>query len=243
MTLPQLSWASWQRVLVVVAHPDDAEYGLSAAVHEWTNAGIEVSYLLLTGGEAGMQRSPDEARAIRAHEQRAACDEVGVRDLTILDEPDGVLEYGTRLRMHVARHVRRVRPDVVITANFAFEAYGGLNQADHRAAGLAAVDGTRDAANRWVFSELADEGLEPWQARGLLVAADAAPTHAVSVSQDAVAAAVRSFEAHQAYLEELPEGFPPPSELVPGFLTAGGSVAGVAHAMVFRVFDLGGLLE
>ncbi len=49
-----LDVSSWKHVLVVVAHPDDPEYGLSAAVKERTDAGIEVSYLLLTHGEAGI---------------------------------------------------------------------------------------------------------------------------------------------------------------------------------------------
>src|SRR5699024_295846 len=77
-----LDWSSWQRVLVVVAHPDDPEYGLSAAVHTWTTAGVEVSYLLLTHGEAGIQgMDPAEVGPLRAEEQRRACECVGVSDL------------------------------------------------------------------------------------------------------------------------------------------------------------------
>lgn len=98
-------------------------------------------------------------------------------------------------------------------------------------------------ANRWIFAELLEEGLEPWQARGLLVSGHERPTHAIAVGDDAVEAAVRSLEAHRAYLADLPADYPPPRRLVPGFLRAGGEAAGTASAMTFRVFDLGGLLD
>ena len=68
-----LDCRSWERVLCVVAHPDDTEYGISAAVNAWTKSGIDVSYLLLTSGEAGMKRDPAEVGPLRAEEQRAAC--------------------------------------------------------------------------------------------------------------------------------------------------------------------------
>lgn len=185
-TLPPLPEDGVRRVLCIVAHPDDMEYGASAAVAAWTAAGVEVSYLLLTRGEAGMAEEPDVVGPLREREQRRACEIVGVSDLRYLDHPDGMLEGSLALRRDIARVVRTVRPDLVLTTNFEVEAYGGLNQADHRAAGLAAVDGTRDAANPWVFRELGEvEGLEAWSARALLVAGHPAPTHAKSVDSRA----------------------------------------------------------
>src|SRR5215469_6650190 len=65
MTLPALPEESFQRVLCVVAHPDDMEYGTSAAVARWTARGIEVGYLLLTRGEAGMPNPPEETARLR----------------------------------------------------------------------------------------------------------------------------------------------------------------------------------
>src|SRR5699024_8533478 len=190
--LPPLPEDGIRRVLCVVAHPDDMEYGTSAAVAAWTGAGIEVSYLLLTRGEAGMAEAPEVVGPLREQEQR--------RD--------------------IARVVRQVRPDLVLTANFEVEAYGGLNQADHRIAGLAAVDGTRDAANPWVFRELAEqEQLAPWRARGLLVAGHPRPTHAKHVGADEVQAAVESLQAHEAYLAHV-EGHPLPEEFIPEMLRA-----------------------
>lgn len=240
MTLPALPDADWSRVLCVVAHPDDMEYGASAAVATWTARGVKVAYLLLTSGEAGMQATPEEVGPLRADEQARACAVVGVDDLTILNHPDGMLVYGLDLRRDIARAVRRFRPDAVMTANFDFEAYGGLNQADHRAAGLATVDGVRDAANTWIFRELAEEGLPKWQTRHLLVAGHPEPTHAVAVTADAVAASIASLAAHSAYLADLP-GHPQPEDFIPEILGEGGEAAGTENAVVFKVFDLGGI--
>ncbi len=239
--LPEPLEHSLERVLCVVAHPDDMEYGASAAVAAWTSRGVEVTYLLLTAVEAGMAEPPEQVAPVRAEEQRAACRQVGVEDLRILDHPDGMLEYGLPLRRDIARAVRQVRPQIVVTANFAFEAYGGLNQADHRAAGLAVVDGVRDADNRWVFRELAEqEALEPWHVTALLVAGDERPTHAVPVDESAVQASVRSLASHQAYLAHV-AGHPDPAVFIPQTLREGGSAAGCEYAVAFRVHDLGGI--
>lgn len=164
--LPALPEDQISTVLVVVAHPDDAEYGLSAAVSRWVRGGISVSYLLLTSGEAGMQIPPEEVGPLRAAEQRAACNTVGVDDLVILDHPDGMLHDHMALRKDIARRIRQVRPDAVVTMSWAVEVGWGLNQADHRVAGLATLDAVRDADNTWVFRELAtDENLPKWGTR------------------------------------------------------------------------------
>lgn len=243
MMLAPLPDADWGRVLCIVAHPDDMEYGTSAAVKTWTDRGVEVAYVLLTAGEAGMAEPPEVVAPLRAAEQRAACETVGVTQLTILDHPDGMLEPSLDLRRSVAREVRRFRPDAVVTAEFAFEAYGGLNQADHRAAGLAVVDGVRDADNPWVFRELAEqEGLAKWRTKALLVAGANEPTHALAVDDAAVQAAIDSLNCHEAYLRHV-VGHPDPAEMIPQFLEVGGMRSDSDHAVMFRVHDLGGLGE
>lgn len=236
--LPPLPEDGIRRVLCIVAHPDDMEYGTSAAVAAWTGAGVEVSYLLLTRGEAGMAQDPAVVGPLREQEQRRACEIVGVSELRYLEHPDGMLEGGLALRRDIARVVRQVRPDLVLTANFEVEAYGGLNQADHRVAGLVAGDGTRDAANPWVFRDLVEqEDLAPWSARALLVAGHPRPTHAKHVDADQVQAAVESLQAHEAYLAHV-EGHPLPEVFIPEILRDGGEAAGSDHAVVLRVHDL-----
>ena len=230
--------ADFSRVLCVVAHPDDVEYGTSAAVAAWTARGVQVTYLLLTAGEAGMQRPPEETGPLREAEQREACRIVGVEDLRILDHPDGMLVYSLDLRRDIARVIRQVRPDAVVTGDWAVEVGWGLNQADHRAAGLACLDAVRDADNTWVFPELAaTEGLQKWATSWLLVTGSSEPTHGVDVSGEPLARGIASLEAHRDYLADIP-GHPAPRDLVGGMTAAGGEALGVANAVLFRAHRL-----
>jgi LmbE family N-acetylglucosaminyl deacetylase len=225
-------------VLCVVAHPDDVEYGTSSAVAAWTARGVEVTYLLLTRGEAGMDASPpEETAALREREQVAGSAAVGVTDVRFLDHPDGVLEYGMRMRRDIARVVRDVRPDAVVVGAWDVEFVAGLNQADHRAAGLAAIDAVRDAGNRWVFRDLLDAGLQPWQVRWILAAGHREPTHGVDVSGEPLERGIASLEAHEQYLAGIP-GHPAPRQFLTAIARAQGPAIGAEHAALFRLWDL-----
>ena len=206
----------WDRALAVMAHPDDMEYGGAAAVAAWTGKGRHVAYLMLTKGEAGIDgMAPAEAAPVRVEEQVASAAIVGVDTVEFLDHPDGMLEYGLPLRRDIAAAIRRHRPEVVLAVNHR-ETYGGthLNMADHRIAGQATIDAVRDAANRWVFTDLTGPdgaALEPWSGvKHLAVVASPRPTHAVDVT-DTFALGVASLRAHAAYLHGIgdpdPEAF------------------------------------
>ena len=118
------------------------------------------------------------------------------------------------------------------------EAPWGLNQADHRAAGLACLDAVRDADNTWVFPELAaDEGLPKWGATWFLVGGDACPTHGVDVSGEPLERGIASLEAHAAYLGDLP-GHPAPRDLITGLTSGSGAALGVPDAVLFRAHRL-----
>ena len=229
---------AFQRVLCVVAHPDDVEYGTSSAVAAWTSRGIDVAYLLLTRGEAGMDASaPDRTAELRMREQVAGSNVVGVSHVDFLDHPDGVLVYSLELRRDIARAIRRYRPDAVVVGSWEVEFVAGLNQADHRVAGLAALDAVRDAGNRWVFPELVEsEDLAPWSPRWLLVSGDSRPTHGVDVTGNALERGIASLEAHREYLAGIP-GHPPPRLMITGITAMQGRRMGVAHAVLFRAFD------
>lgn len=236
--LPPLPDDAFRRVLCVVAHPDDVEYGTASAVAAWTARGIEVAYLLLTHGEAGMDSSPPELTAeLRVREQMAGSKAVGVSQVEFLDYPDGTLVYSLQMRRDIARAIRQYRPEALVTGSWAVEFVAGLNQADHRVAGLAAVDAMRDAGNRWVFPELLEQGLQPWSTRWLLVAGDVAPTHGVDVTGEPLERGIASLEAHGQYLAGIP-GHPPPRQMITGITAMGGRRMGVAHAVLFRAHDL-----
>jgi len=229
---------AFRRLFCVVAHPDDIEYGTSAAVAGWTARGVDVAYLLLTRGEAGIDSlTPDQTAELRVAEQITASRVVGVEQVDFLDYPDGVLEYSLGMRRDIARAIRRHRPDAVMVGSWDVEFVAGLNQADHRVAGLAALDAVRDAANRWVFPELIDEGLAPHPVRWLLISGDPRPTHGVDVTGEPLERGIASLEAHQGYLAAIP-GHPSVRPMLTGITAMQGRALGAANAVLFRAWDL-----
>jgi LmbE family N-acetylglucosaminyl deacetylase len=231
----------WHTALAVVAHPDDMEYGAAAAVARWTAQGKRVVYAMVTSGEAGIDgMDPERCGPLREAEQIASAAVVGVDTVEFLHHQDGVLEYGLPLRRDIARLVRRHRPDVVITTNFR-DSYGGVfpNQADHIAAGRATLDAVRDAGNRWVFRELLDEGLEPWDGvRMLLAGGSPEGRHAVDVTET-FALGVASLAEHKAYLAGLgAHGMADPEEFLDAMLRMAGSRLGVRYASAFEMLPL-----
>ena len=157
-----------ERVLVVVAHPDDCDFGNAGTTARWTDAGVNVTYCLITDGDAGgSDRSitRPEMAAIRRREQTAAAAEVGVTDLTFLGYPDGRLTPSIDLRRDISRVIRRQQPQRVITQsplrNFTriFASHP-----DHLAAGEATLCAVYpDARNPFAHPELLlEEGLEPY---------------------------------------------------------------------------------
>ena len=230
----------WRRALAVVAHPDDLEYGCSAAVAGWTDGGREVTYLLASRGEAGIDTlEPAECAPLREREQRASAEIVGVSAVEFLDHRDGVIEYGTRLRRDIAAAIRRYRPELLITLNHR-DTWGGVawNTPDHRAVGRAVLDAAGDAGNRWIFPELAGEGLRPWDGvRWIAVAGTDRPTHAVE-AEPGLERAVRSLLAHRTYIEVLTDQ--DPEEYCRTFLTGAANAAaerfGGRPAVAFEVF-------
>lgn len=237
-----LSWfdESWSRALCVAAHPDDLEYGMAAAVDRWVQQGKTVSYLLATHGEAGIEGvPPSEAASLRAQEERDGASEVGVTVVEFLEYDDGMVEYGLPLRRDIARAIRIHKPEVLVTLTHR-ERFGGggTNQADHRAVGLATLDASRDAGNRWIHPGLADEGYEPWSGVSwVCMAGSPQSTHGVDVTGH-MDAAVASLQAHQNYLQGLGEDYPSPADLLSAILGAGGEAMGVDHACTFEVYEV-----
>lgn len=220
----------WRRALAVVAHPDDLEYGCSAAIATWTEAGREVTYVLATRGEAGIDTlEPGECGPLREREQRASAAVVGVTEVEFLDHRDGVIEYGIALRRDIAAAIRRYRPELVITLNHR-DTWGGVawNTPDHVAVGRATLDAAGDAGNRWIFPELVAQGLEPWNGvRWVAVAGSSSPTHAVDATPG-LERAVHSLLEHRSYIEVLTDE--DPETYVRDFLTGYAEKAGERFA-------------
>jgi LmbE family N-acetylglucosaminyl deacetylase len=155
------------KVLVVVAHPDDVDFGAGGTVAVMTSKGVEVVYCLVTDGDAGGQdrlTSRDQRAAIRREEQRRAAKELGVEELIFLGHPDGRVVANLSLRRDLARVIRMVRPDRVIcqsTERNLDRIYA--SHPDHLATGEATLDAVYpDARNHFAHPELLEQGLEPY---------------------------------------------------------------------------------
>ena len=165
-----------KRAMVIVAHPDDIEFGCAGTVARWVKAGAEVCYVLCTSGDVGIAK-PELTRAqvteIREAEQLAAAEVLGVKDVIFLREPDGTLVNTLDLRKRLVREIRRFRPEVVVCLDptlFFVSSNTYINHPDHRAAGTAAVDAVFPAAGQpHVFEELAQEGLTAHKVRKLYI--------------------------------------------------------------------------
>ncbi|MFP8907165.1 PIG-L deacetylase family protein [Streptomyces atacamensis] len=234
----------WNRALAIVAHPDDLEYGAAAAIARWTAAGREVAYLLVTRGEAGIDTmEPERAARVREEEQRASAAVVGVERVEFLDHRDGVIEEGVALRRDLTAAIRRHRPELVVTLNH-HETWGGVNwnTPDHRAVGRAVLDAAGDAGNRWIFTDLAGRGLEPWDGvRWVAVAGSPQPTHAVEVTEEDVDRAVASLAEHRAYIGALSDREPAEyaREFVTGVMGMSAERTGGRRAVAFQVYPRG----
>ena len=230
---------NWERALAVVAHPDDLEYGAASAVARWTSQGKRLTYLIVTRGEAGIDTLPPEKTGpIREEEERKSAVVVGVHKVEFLDYKDGVIEYGLPLRRDMTRAIRRFRPELLITLNYRLT-WGGtmLNMADHRWAGLAVLDASRDAGNRWIFPELLKEGLEPWsKVKMVMVGGSPQTTHAVDISSF-INKGIASLEKHRVYLDNLPVRIEP-GDFLRKFAVEAGKRFGCDYAVAFEVITI-----
>lgn len=198
-----------QRVMVILAHPDDPEFFCGGTIGRWAYEGKEIIYVLATHGERGSDDpaiSPEQLARIREEEQRAAARVLGVREVIFLNYPDGSLVPSLELRRDLARQIRRWKPDVVITCDPTVRYRSSyLNHPDHRAIGDAALDAVfPDARNPLQFPELRDEGLEPHRVREVYIAGAAQPDTEVDIT-DFLDRKLAALLQHRSQIKD-PEG-------------------------------------
>ncbi|MEU4326418.1 PIG-L deacetylase family protein [Nonomuraea dietziae] len=197
------------RVLVVTAHPDDVDFGAAGTIAQFVDKGVEVTYLLVTSGDAGgNEREVDgEGMAeLRRAEQAEAAKAVGVTDVRFLSGyRDGRVEPTIELRRDIARVIRQVRPELVITStperNYQFI---GPSHPDHRAVGGATLDAVYpDARNPYAYAELAD--LEAWTVGEVWLLGGTSPNHFVDIT-DTIDRKITALTAHASQVGHR-EGF------------------------------------
>ena len=225
------------RVLVVTAHPDDVDFGAAGTIATWTAAGIDVTYCVITDGDAGgfdpaVPRS--EIPSIRRAEQIAAAKEVGVTDVRFLGYRDGELTVTHGLRRDLSRVIRQVRPQrmLVQSPERNWERIPASHP-DHTASGEAAMQAVYpDARNPFAHpSLLDDEGLDAWSVPEVWVMAHPNLTHYVDIT-DVFARKIAALTAHDsqtAHMEDL-EGF------IRGWASRAGGIAGFGEGRLAEGF-------
>jgi LmbE family N-acetylglucosaminyl deacetylase len=212
MSLPAQPAEHVDRVLCVLAHPDDVDFGSAGTVATWTAAGTEVVYCIVTDGDAGgFDDTPrEEMPRLRQEEQRAAAKAVGVTDVRFLGYPDGRLELTLDLRRDISRVIRQVRPQRVLTSSpERFRDRIGASHPDHMIVGESTLRAVYpDARNAFAFPELlAEEGLEAWTVSEVWLGASPRADHAVDVTD----VADRKFAALRAHVTQV--SHQPPGQL------------------------------
>ena len=197
-----------ERALCVLAHPDDVDFGTAGTVARWTAAGTEVTYCIVTDGDAGgFDDTPrDQMGPLRQAEQRAAAAEVGVTDVRFLGYPDGRLELTLDLRRDISRVIRQVRPQRVVTSSPERNWDRiGASHPDHMTVGESTLRAVYpDARNPFAFPELMEEGLEAWTVAEVWLGASPRADHAVDVT-DTAAQKFRALKCHASQVSHNPQ--------------------------------------
>ena len=182
LTFPEI-----ERALIVTAHPDDVDFGAAGTVAMMTDAGVQVSYCIVTDGDAGgfdLEMPRHEMALLRRKEQTDAAKVVGVMELFFLGYGDGRVQVTLQLRADISAVIRRVRPRVVIAQSperILDRVYS--SHPDHIAAGEATLCAVYpDARNPFAFPELFQEAILPWAVDEVWVQGGGNGTHSIDVT-------------------------------------------------------------
>ena len=158
------------QVMIVTAHPDDAEFGVAGTVARWVREGKSVVYVVCTSGDKGTSdpsMKPDELARIREKEQMAVAKLLGVREVIFLRHPDQSLEDTPEFRKEIVRLIRLYKPETIVTSD-PYRRY--IWHRDHRIAGQVTLDAIFPyARDHLAYPDLLEEGLQPHKVREVLL--------------------------------------------------------------------------
>jgi LmbE family N-acetylglucosaminyl deacetylase len=189
-----------KRVLVVMAHPDDCDFGAGGTIAQWSAKGIQVSYCIITNGDQGGEESGiplEDMAQVRQKEQRDAGAALGVSDITYLNYRDGWLMPSIELRKEIVKAIRIAKPDrmVVQSPERNWERIFASHP-DHLAAGETAIQAVYpDARNPYAFTDLKEAGFEPWRVREVWMTGSPTPNHFVDIT-DTFSKKMAALHAH-----------------------------------------------
>jgi LmbE family N-acetylglucosaminyl deacetylase len=229
-----------ERLLVITAHPDDADFGIAGSVARWVGEGAVAQLVCCSSGEAGSDDAdtdPLELAATREAEQRAAAEIVGYEDVTFLHQPDGAVASDLALREQLVRIIRTFRPESVaaIDPRLIVHEAGFVQHVDHREAGAAAIDAVYPAAqNAMAFPHLVkSEGLAPHHVERLYLFWSERPGAYVDIADtiDTKLAALRAHASQHRQPEQL-------ETRIRSWARREGEAVGLEAAESYSVIDL-----
>ena len=190
------------QVMVVAAHPDDAEFGAAGTVARWVGEGKSVVYVVCSSGEKGtndVNMEPEKLAKIREQEQLAAAQLLGVREVVFLRYPDQGLEDTPGFRKDIVRQIRKYRPQIVVTAD-PYQRY--IWHRDHRITSQVTLDAIFPyARDHLAYHDLLEEGLDPHKVKEALFWGADNPNHRSDITKtfDIKLAALRCHKSQIGY--------------------------------------------
>ena len=139
------------KLMAVLAHPDDESLGNGGMLAKYAAEGIEIQLVVATRGERGWPGKESEYPGLEAlgklreAEVCAAAEVLGLLGVYFLDYLDGDLDaaHPAEAIAKIAGHLRRIKPDVVVT----FGPFGGYGHPDHIAISQFTTAAIVEAAN------------------------------------------------------------------------------------------------
>jgi LmbE family N-acetylglucosaminyl deacetylase len=227
-----------ERVMVIMAHPDDIEFSCAGTIARWTKNGATACYVLVTSGDVGIAKrgiSREQATEIREAEQTEAAKIAGVNEVVYLREPDGMVQPTLELRKKIVREIRKFKPEVVICADPTVVWAGSnyINHPDHRAAATAALDAIFPAAGQPnLFEELEEEGLFAHKPRKVYVTGWSEPDLFVNITET-IETKIEALRAHKSQMKDWD-----PGPRIKEWAAERGKDKEMAFAEAFRVITL-----
>jgi LmbE family N-acetylglucosaminyl deacetylase len=222
--------------MVIVAHPDDAEFGCAGTVARWTKGGATVVYVICTNGNKGTSDPdmiPERLAEIRQTEQTEACRVLGVKDIVFLRHPDGELEDTREFRGELVREIRRYAPEVVICQDTYRQS--GANHRDHRICGRVTLDAVYPyARDRLHFPELYNQGFLPHKVGTVLLSGPDEPDVFVDIS-DTLEIKLQALMCHTSQFGDAAQEIQ--NRMREGAQVTGGK-GGVPYAEAYRKIEL-----
>ncbi|MBI2287505.1 MAG: PIG-L family deacetylase [Chloroflexi bacterium] len=188
------------QVMLVMAHPDDPEFGAAGTTARWVREGKDVVDVVCTNGNKGtsdINMKSEELAKIREQEQLAAAKVLGVREVIFLRHPDQGLEDTPEFRKEIVRLIRMYRPDIVLTHD-PYRRY--IGHRDHRITGQVTLDAIFPSARDLLaYPDLLEQGLQPHKVKEVWLTGSEEPDYCSDIT-DTFGLKIAAIRCHKSQI-------------------------------------------